>query len=68
MCWRGVGIYWSELAFLPLAAEPTPPRRQRRRLVNFFGRLAASQISGGRGCLGGGRGGGGRGAPGGVVV
>lgn len=55
------GIRWSRLAFLPLAAEPT---RRRRRLANFFGRLAASQIPGGRGCLGCGPGGG-RGARGG---
>lgn len=48
------GIGWSRLAFLPLAADPT----LRRRLTNFFGRLAASQIPGGRSYPGGGRGGG----------
>lgn len=46
------GICWSRLAFLPFAADPT----LRRRLANFFGRLAASQISGGRSYTGGGQG------------
>lgn len=49
------GICWGRLAFLPLSGDPTP---RRRRLENFFWRLATSQTSGGLGGPGGGPGGG----------
>jgi hypothetical protein len=44
VCWPGAGSVGGGLALLPVAADPTP-----QRLENFLWRLAAFQMSGGRG-------------------